>query len=85
MTRKVVGQAVALSQGFYPDDGVHCRLIAEGDQFNVVEGLEKALWFRRLDEDKATPAAKAGKAKKSDADKEREQIKAEATPPDDIA
>lgn len=83
MTRKVVGQAVALSQGYYPDDGVHCRVIPEGETFNVVEGLETARWFKRLDD---KPQAKAtAPRKKSDADKEREQVKAEATPPDDIA
>lgn len=83
MSRKVVGQAVALSTGYYPDDGVHCRVIPEGETFNVVEGLEKAAWFRRVDE--PAPAPKAAKGKKSDADKEREQVKAESTPPDDIA
>ena len=82
MSRKVVGQAVALSAGYYPDDGVHCRIIAEGETFNVVEGLEKARWFKRTDD---KPAATEGKRKKSDVDREREQVKAESTPPDDIA
>lgn len=83
MSRKVVGQAVALSAGYYPDDGVHCRIITEGETFNVVEGLEAARWFKRVDE--APKVERTPKAKRSDADKEREQVKAEATPPSDIA
>ncbi len=83
MSRKVVGQAVATADGYYPDDGVHCRIIAEGEVFNVVEGLEAASWFKRTDEE-AKPA-KAAKAEKAGAKKERDQVKAESTPPDDIA
>ncbi len=57
---EIVGRARAKLQGYYPDDGVHCRLIAEGEVFNLVKGREKGSWFTKLDD----PApVKPGKGK----------------------
>lgn len=64
----VVGRARAKSLGYYPDDGVHFRLINEGEGFDVIEGREKGSWFERVGEPvaEAKQAAKPRKSKQSD-------------------
>ena len=56
MKATIVGKAVALARGHYRQaNGVIVR-IREGEVFNLVEGFEKATWFKRLpDEPAAAP------------------------------
>ena len=59
---EIIGRARAKERGYYPDDGVHFRLIEEGEVFNLVEGRGEGRWFEVLeldDQAEATPKVEA--------------------------
>jgi hypothetical protein len=49
LQRKVVGQAVAHKVGEYVRPDGSRFDVAEGDVFDLVEGLEKSSWFTKVD------------------------------------
>ena len=62
---KVVGKARALSAGYYPvNDAGTCKMIEEGEVFDLYEGREKAKWFEVIVT--AEPAPRKGKGKAED-------------------
>lgn len=56
--RKVVGRAVARAVGEYVAPDGSRFAVAEGDVFDLVEGLEKARWFSRVEDGAKTTVAK---------------------------
>lgn len=56
----IIGRARAKERGYYPDDGVHFRLIEENEDFDLVEGRTEGRWFEVLELDgaKKTPTVK---------------------------
>lgn len=53
---KIVGQARALARGYYPtNDAGNCRLVEEGEVFDLREGHEKGKWFEKVVKAKAPP------------------------------
>lgn len=73
---EIIGRARANARGYYPDDGTHCRIIEEGEEFNLVAGHEKGRWFTRLD----APEAEAPKPRKG----KKVEATAEEAPGEDI-
>lgn len=58
---KIVGKARALAVGYYPvNEAGTCKLIEEGEVFDLYEGRTKGKWFEVLDQE---PAAKPQKGK----------------------
>lgn len=50
---KVVGQAKALARGYYPvNETGNCKVIEEGEVFDLREGHEKGKWFVKLEKPK---------------------------------
>ena len=58
---KAIGRARARARGYYPvSDGGPCRIVEEGEDFDIFAGLDKGSWFEvisRVDE----PAARKPK------------------------
>ncbi len=51
---KVIGQARALARGYYPtNEAGNCKIVEEGEVFDLREGHEKGKWFEKV---KAKPA-----------------------------
>ena len=44
--RKVVGRAVALEKGQYPNPDGHIVLRLAGEEFDLLEGLTESHWFQ---------------------------------------
>lgn len=65
---KVVGKARALSQGYYPvNEAGTCKMIAEGEVFDIYEGRDKGKWFEVIEQEPAAkPAPQKGKGKADD-------------------
>lgn len=54
---KVVGKAVALKRGHYPDTSGAVRIVPEGATFDLLEGKPtKSLWFKVLPAEKKKQA-----------------------------
>lgn len=84
---KIVGRAVALARGYYPDDGEHNRIIEEGEEFNLVEGMTKGRWFDvlSLDEEQAPKAEAKAEVKAEGKPAKTKAAKAAQSSVDDIA
>jgi hypothetical protein len=53
--REVVGKAVALKRGHYFTPAGGYIIVAEGEVFSLLKGLETSRWFRRVDDKAALP------------------------------
>lgn len=62
---KVVGKARALGVGYYPvNDAGTCKMMEEGEVFDIFEGRDKGKWFEVIEA--AKPAPQKGKGKSDD-------------------
>lgn len=60
---KVVGKAKALARGYYPANPAgNCKIVEEGEVFDLYEGHTKGKWFVKLETPKG--AAKAAEPSK---------------------
>lgn len=66
--RKPVGRAIAHRMGQYPTPDGRARIVREGEEFVLVEGLTKGAWFDVISIDEERPRTPPAKAAKPGAD-----------------
>lgn len=48
---KTLGKARALARGYYPtNDAGNCKIMEEGEVFDIRKGHEKGKWFVKVEE-----------------------------------